>query len=92
MGEETFYLRQIRISGEDITVLRMKHDEDFQVSIRTYEGETFQLGNVPNRPSYTDLENMSKARPGSVAAMDWVSRLKYEVEWTKTQGFKNPVE
>jgi len=90
LGPETFYLQQTRISGENLKVVR-RYPEPYQVVVNTFEGETFVLAAAEaERPSYSRLEELCKARPGSVAAMDFVQRLQYEIEWTKRDAYKNP--
>lgn len=73
---ETYFLKQIRVEGESIRILRA-YPSGFQV-FAIDGADTFLLGTFEQQPTYDQIITAAKARPGSKASMTWLERAQSE--------------
>lgn len=80
--QEVYILKQMRISGDNVRLLR-NYPDGWQVYLAP-EGQTPQLISVlETRPSYRELEDLLRATDGSNAGKSWVERVKGEFAFNK---------
>ncbi|EIE25438.1 hypothetical protein COCSUDRAFT_13233, partial [Coccomyxa subellipsoidea C-169] len=80
--EEVYILKQMRIAGDNVRLLRT-YPGGWQVYLAP-EGQAPELITVlDTRPSYKELEDLLRATEGSNAGKTWVERIKGEFAFNK---------
>lgn len=86
--QSTYYLRQLRVTGDDLRVLRA-YPGQWQIHVRTSSNQLKLLDTLDAQPEYKDLEAALKAWPESSSQKTWVERLGSEWSFVKNS-LQNP--
>lgn len=78
----TYQLKQLRIYGDDIRLLKA-FPSDWQVHVLDRKGGSEMIATTKERPSYAEIEALLKSRPESMMNKSLMDRLKSEWEWNQ---------
>ncbi|DBA92198.1 hypothetical protein WJX77_010076 [Trebouxia sp. C0004] len=80
--QDVYYLRQQRISGDEILVLR-SYPNPWQVHLVKARGGDEFIHSQETKPSYRELEAILKGIHGSSSSQTWAQRLRSEFAFNK---------
>ncbi|DBA95240.1 hypothetical protein WJX82_003981 [Trebouxia sp. C0006] len=80
--QDVYYLRQQRISGDEILVLR-SYPDPWQVHLVKARGGDDFIHSQETKPSYRELEAILKGIQGSSSSQTWAQRLRSEFAFNK---------
>ena len=88
--EETYSLRELRIRGQVLRVLRA-YPRPWQVFVLDGRGGTECIGTQAAKPTYEDLERLLAGLGArSIANADWATRLRSELVFNKESAAPPP--
>eukprot|EP00878_Enallax_costatus_P004249 GHUV01004479.1.p1 GENE.GHUV01004479.1~~GHUV01004479.1.p1 ORF type:complete len:280 (+),score=96.82 GHUV01004479.1:219-1058(+) len=76
----TYWFKQIRVSGDDLRVLRA-HPNKWQVHVVTRDGSDTLLSSFDEQPSYAELQKALRAWPQAATNKSLFERIKDEVQF-----------
>ncbi|KAK9825457.1 hypothetical protein WJX81_003422 [Elliptochloris bilobata] len=79
---ETYSLRQFRIFGDNVRLLKA-YPNDWQVWLAREDGEPECISTQATKPTYRELETLLRATEGSNSGLTWVQRLQSEFAFNK---------
>eukprot|EP00250_Pteridium_aquilinum_P034650 c7880_g1_i1 orf=136-1098(-) len=77
-----YYLKQLRILGEDVRVLKC-YPGNWQVFVVDSRGSSDCIAVEEDRPSYNKLQDLLRSREGSKAGQNWFGRLLGELKFNQ---------
>lgn len=80
--QDVYYLRQQRISGDEILVLR-SYPDPWQVHLIKARGGDEFIHSQETKPSYRELEAILKGIQGSSSSQTWAQRLRSEFAFNR---------
>jgi hypothetical protein len=78
----TYQLRQLRIYGDDIRLLKA-YPHDWQIHVLDKKGGSELIGTMKEQPSYAQIEALLKARPSSMMNQSLYDRLRSEWDFNQ---------
>lgn len=81
---QTYCFKQMRILGEEVRVL-YAYPGQWQLHVLEDDGTLPLVWSGDAVPSYTEMEALLRARPGSKAAMGPIARIQAEIEFNMKQ-------
>ncbi|GBG77440.1 hypothetical protein CBR_g23889 [Chara braunii] len=78
----TYFLKQLRILGEEVRILR-RYPDGWQVFVVTGPEEVDCVAVLSDRPEYRKVEEILKGRKGSKAGQGWFDRLMSELKFNQ---------
>jgi len=80
--EDTYVLKRLRISGDNVRLLR-QYPGQWNIFLTDLEGQDMCLGVQENEPSYKDLQRLLKDTPTSNSSKSLSERLQAEFEFNR---------
>lgn len=77
-----YYLKQLRILGEDVRVLKC-YPGKWQIFVVDSKGDSDCIAVEDGKPSYNKLQDLLRSREGSKAGQSWFGRLLGELKFNQ---------